>query len=184
VGIINNSLLVKKLNILLRERGQPQLGFTEFDLPEQNWLYKVARFIDRTNLLEFFEAAPFPEPPLDHNSPSIAKIYYGRMYAGEWLFRLDHAKRNKKLWDAFTDIAEKSRMLSSYKINIEVLEHELRNTRNKVDRMEMDLHDMVGKVAFTYTALEDPTITPELVIANGNDLTDKMRKQLNTNAQL
>ena len=36
VGIVNNALLVKKINILLRERGKAQLGFTEYSLPEQN----------------------------------------------------------------------------------------------------------------------------------------------------
>ena len=43
---------------------------------------------------------------------------------------------------------------------------------------------MIGKVSFTYTGLEDPNITPELVIAGGEGLTEKMRSQLNTNSQL
>ena len=184
MGIINNSLLVKKLNILLKDRGQPTLGFGEFDLPEQNWLYRVARYIDKTNLLEFFESAPFPEPPLDHNSSAISKIYYGRLYAGEWLFRLEKAKKNKKLWDALTAIAERYRFLCSLRTNVEVLDYELKTTRGRVEYIENDLHDMVGKASFTYTALEDPTITPELVIGGGDTLTPEMKKQLHTNAQL
>ena len=184
VGIINNCLLVKKLNILLRERRQPEIGFTEFDLPEQSWLYKVARFIDRTNLLEFFESSPHTEPPLDHQSSAISKIYYGRLYTGQWIFRLDKAKRNKKLWDAFTALSEKHKNLNSYKINVNVLEHELIETRTKVNLMENELHDMIGKISFTYTSLEDSKITPELVIAGGEGLTTEMRATLNTNAQL
>jgi hypothetical protein len=184
VGVVNNSLLVKKLNILLRGRGQPQLGFTEFELPEQNWLFKVARFIDRTNLLEFFESAPFPEPPLDHNSSAISKIYYGRLYAGEWLFKLEAAKRNKKLWDVITEISEKKRMLSSLKVNVEVLEHELVSTREKVLKTDANLHDLIGQVAITYTAMSDPTITAEAVIAGGSAMTETMVKTLNNNAQL
>lgn len=184
VGIINNALLVKKINLLLKERDHPQLGFSEFDLPEQNWLFKVCRYIDKTNILEFFESAPYPEPPLDHNSSAISKIYYGRLYAGEWLFRIEKAKRNKKLWEAFLALSEKYRTLSSFKVNVEVLEHELQCTKDKVAIMETELHDMIGKVSFTYTALEDANITPELIIAGGEGLTDKMRAQLNTNAQL
>ena len=184
VGIINNSLLVKKLNILLRERRQPELGFTEFDLPEQSWLYKVARYIDRTNLLEFFEASPCTEPPLDHKSSAISKIYYGRLYAGQYIFRLDKAKRNKKLWDAFTALSEKHKNLNSFKINATVLEHELMETKKKVATMENELHDMIGKISFTYTSLEDSKITPEVVIAGGEGLTPEMRHTLNTNAQL
>ena len=34
-GVINNGLLVKKLNILLESRGQPALGFTHFEPPDQ-----------------------------------------------------------------------------------------------------------------------------------------------------
>ena len=184
VGVINNSLLVRKLNMILKDRGQPPLGFTEVELPEQNWLFKVARYIDRTGLLEFFETSPFPEPPLDHNSSAISKIYYGRLYAGEWLFRIEKAKKNKRLWEAFTEIAEKHRMLCSLRVNLDVLEHELQVTKNKIDRQETELHDMVGKAAFTYTALEDPAITPDVVIQGGSSMTEAMKKQLNTNAQL
>ena len=43
---------------------------------------------------------------------------------------------------------------------------------------------MIGKVSFTYTGLEDLNITPELFIAGGEGLTEKMRSQLNTNSQL
>ena len=32
VGVINNALLVRKLNLLLRDRGEKQLGYTEYDL--------------------------------------------------------------------------------------------------------------------------------------------------------
>ena len=184
VGITNNAMLVKKLNLLLKERGLKKLGFTLFDVPEQTWLYKVARYIDRTNLLEFFESAITPELPLGNSSSDLTKIYYGRVYAGEWLFRLDKAKRNKKLWEAFRAVSELYRSLASHKINIEVLEHDLQETRDKVFTMETNLNDMVSKAAFTYTSIEDSKITPELIIAGGEGLTGDMRSQLNTNAQL
>jgi len=35
----NNSLIVKKLNRLLEETGQRQLGFDEYEVPESAWLY-------------------------------------------------------------------------------------------------------------------------------------------------
>ena len=170
VGIINNSLLVKKLNSILRERKQPELGFTEFDITEQSWLYKIARYIDTTNLLEFFEEAPYPEPPLSDSTPAISRIYYGRVYAGQWLFRSDKVRKNKKMWEAFTLLSEKHKSLNSFKINVEILEHELRETRNKVSVMEAKLHDMIGKVAITYTSLKDPKITTELIISGGQEL--------------
>ena len=45
-----------------------------------------------TNLLEFFESRSLPEPPLDHNSSAISRIFYGRLYAGEWLFKSEAAR--------------------------------------------------------------------------------------------
>lgn len=35
VGVVNNGLLVKKLNILLQSKRQPELGFDEYDPPDQ-----------------------------------------------------------------------------------------------------------------------------------------------------
>jgi len=184
VGVINNALLVRKLNLLLRHHGENQLGFTEYNLPEQNWLYKVARFIDRTNILEFFEKAAFPEPPLIAQSNDLSKVYHGRVYASEWLFRIEKARKNKKLWDSFALLAERNRTFNSMKVNADILAHELADTRQKIQLYESDLHDMIGKISFTYTAIENPDITPELVIAGGEGLTREMRQQLNTNSQL
>lgn len=70
------------------------------------------------------------------------------------------------------------------RVNADVLEFELKETRRKLTELDTELHDRIGKAAFTYTAIEDPSITPELVISNGGDLTDEKRGQLNTNRQL
>ena len=184
IGEVNNALLVRKLNMLLKSRGALELGYTEYNLPEQNWLYKVARYIDQTNLLEFFEDAPFPEPPLNTDSTIISKIYYGRKYASEYLFRKQVHKRNKKLWDSFATLSEKFRTLISMKCTIDVLEYELNSTKARYKELDLELHDLIGKVAFTYTALEDPSITPEEVINGSAKLTEEMKNTLNTNTHL
>ena len=184
VGIINNSLLVRKLNLLLLERGEKELGFTEFDLPNEAWLYKVARFIDRTNILEFFAAAPFEEEPATDKSSLTTKIHHGRILAGQWLFRVQAAKKNKKLYEAFQSLAEKHKYLSSCRMNVNVLEHELEETRRKVITMDQELNDLAGKTAFTYTSLENPKITPELVIGGGSSLTEEMKNSIQLNTKM
>ena len=184
IGTMNNSLLVRKLNRLLSMKGEKELGYTEFDLPEQTWLYKVARYIDPTNLLEFFETPARPEPPLSQQSSLIAQVYYGRTYASEYLFRLEAAKRNKKLWEAFEVLAEKYRTVISMRVNVEVLEHELAEAKKKVATTEKDLHDMIGTMALMYTALENPEVTPEKAIRGNDELSPQAREQLNTNTNL
>ena len=75
-------------------------------------------------------------------------------------------------------------MLCSFRVNKDVLEHDLKQTKEKIANMETDLQDLVGKISFTYTAFENPQITPDVVIENGAGLTKEMSSQLKTNASL
>ena len=127
----NNALLLRKLNILLSSQGKAPLGFKEEELPDQTWLHKMARYIDQTGLLEFFEAPIKPEPPLTPLSHSISRVYYGRLYASDYLFRLPQVKTNKKLLETIKMVSETYRTLCSYKINIEMMESELNSMRMK-----------------------------------------------------
>jgi len=183
-GTHSNALLVRKLNLLLSEREEKPLGFTEHEVPDQTWLYRIARYIDQTNLLEFFEAPVKPEPPLTSDCHIIPKIHFGRLHACQWLFRTSAMKTNKKLWEQFKLVSETYRMLSAHKINTEILEYELDLTRKKVISLESTLQDLIHKSAFTYSFLEDPNIRPEVVMAGGDKFTAEMREQLNTNAKL
>ena len=184
VGIVNNALMVRKINMFLQLKGEPPLGFTEFDLPEQNWLYTISRLIDPTNLLEFFEAPATSEPPLTNSSSELSTVYYGRLYASQWLFRLENVRRNKKLFETFEQLSEKHRNLLSLKTNADILEHDLQIAKRNVEDLDRELHDLIGKVSFTYTSIEDPNITPELVISGGSNLTGEMRDRLNLNSKL
>ena len=184
VGITNNALLVKKVNILLADKGRHPLGFTEYDVPEQSWLHKATRYIDQTNVLEFFESAVAPEPPLTRNSSAISKTYFGRLHAGQWLFRLQNARNNKKLWENLRIISETYRTYASYKINIELLDLELQETREKIVMLEGTLQDLVSKAAFQYTAHENPLIKSEAVIMGGKGFTQEMRNTLNTHVKV
>ena len=79
LGGINNGLVVRKINMLQASRRDPELGLNEFQPPEQvdsshqPWLVRIARYIDRTNLAEIFEAPVNPEPPLTDKSSKIGR---------------------------------------------------------------------------------------------------------------
>jgi hypothetical protein len=147
-AIVNNAILIRKLNMLLRSRNQKELGFSEFDIPEQNWLYKMARYIDRTNLLEFFEQPVENEATPTHHSSAIIKIHFGRLYAGEYLFADKVKRSNKKLWHSLKVLSEAHRMLLSYKMSIALLEHDLTDTKKKVVEQESTLQDLLSKASF------------------------------------
>ena len=184
IGTINNALLIRKLNILLIEQERTTLGFTEFEIPESGWLYRVARYIDQTNLLEIFERAVRPEPQLTPQSKNTSRIYYGRVNASSYLFRAPQVRQNKKLWDNFKLISDNYTTLLSYRINMDVLQNEIDQTRAKIILYEGTLSDQVTKSAFTYTALENPQIRPEFILAGPENFTGEMRNQLNGNIQL
>ena len=57
---INNAILIRKLNTLLQATSRRPLGFDELEVPDQGWLYRIARFIDPASLIEFFEAPVRP----------------------------------------------------------------------------------------------------------------------------
>jgi hypothetical protein len=61
----NVSLLVERLDRLLDQLGQNQLGFPEGSIPEEQWFTRVLRFADQNNILGGFRLpirdAPVPE---------------------------------------------------------------------------------------------------------------------------
>jgi hypothetical protein len=184
IGTINNALLVRKLNVLLAAQGGEGLGFTEFEIPESAWLHRVARYIDQTNLLEVFERPVRPEPPLTRESHSCSRIYYGRVNASSYLFRTPQVRQCKKLWENFKAISDTFRTLLSYRINIDVLQRDLEETRQRIALYESNLSEQVTKTAFTYTALENPNIRPEVILGGADAFTGEMRELLNGNIQL
>lgn len=183
-GMVNNAILVRKLNLLLLSQDRKELGFTEFNIPDQKWLYSVTRYIDQTNLLEFFEEPVMHEAQPSHQSTNIVKIYFGRIYAGEYLFEEPRKRSNKKLWNSLRVLSEAYRMLQGSKMHAEVLEHDLMETRKRIAEEESTLQDLLSKASFAYTAIDNPAITADLVINNSSDLTPEMRKQLTHNSQL
>ena len=81
-------------------------------------------------------------------------------------------------------ISDTYRTLLSYKINIDVLQKDLEETRAKIIMYESNLSEQVTKCAFTYTALENPNIRPEIILAGADAFTGEMREVLTANIHL
>lgn len=81
-------------------------------------------------------------------------------------------------------IQESYRNLLSGRMAIATLEYELRAANSKIAMLELNLQDMIGKTALTFSAIEDSKIRPESVIAGGDDFTNEMRQTLTSNAKL
>lgn len=56
-GPINISTMVRRLDELQMQKKSVPLGFPEAGLPDEPWLWRVARVLDQSNLLGFFRKA-------------------------------------------------------------------------------------------------------------------------------
>ena len=128
-------------------------------------------------MIEFFESAVLTEPQLTSSSSIISKIYYGRLKASAYFFRLKEAKSNRKLWDSVRAISDTHRNYVSHHLAVESLKRELSSAEEKVTEIESNLEDLISKCAFTYTRIENPEIKPEMII-NGADTVSKEIREL------
>jgi hypothetical protein len=147
-------------------------------------LFRLARFIDKTNLTEFFESPVLNEPQLTSSSSIISKVYYGRLKASAYFFRLKEAKSNRKLWDAVKSISDTHRNFISHNLAVESLKRELESAEKKVLEIGNNLDDQISKCAFTYTRIENPAIRPEMIINGSDNVTKEMREATMMNCRM
>lgn len=190
IGVLNNGLLVRKLNMLLASKGDHDLGFSEEEPPDQvrvshqEWLYRVARYIDRTNLLEFFESPVTPEPPLTPSSSDISRVYFARTKASKYFFRKKETRKNRRLWDQLRTISDAFRMYQSHMLTIEVLKKQLRDAERKAVDMELNLEDLASKASFSYTLILNPGSSPENILKGTDNENAEIRKEMAMNTRM
>ncbi len=174
------AFIVKKINLLLSEDGKKALGFTEFDLPEQNWLYRIARFIDRENVLELFED---PVTPLSDGFFTTKKrshqIFHGRVYAHDVFFRNQVVKTNKKFWDSLRQISATYKDVAATQMNLTILRHEAEEVQTRLAVLKASLEDQVNKAATTKVCLVNPDLRSEdILTGGGGTVTEAIGAQL------
>ena len=147
-------------------------------------MFRLARYIDKTNLIEFFESAVLTEPQLTSSSSIISKIYYGRLKASAYFFRLKEAKSNRKLWESVRAISDTHRNYVSHHLAVESLKRELKSAEEKVTEIENNLEDQISKCAFTYTRIENPAIKPEMIINGADGVTKDIRESTMMNCRM
>lgn len=179
LGNINNGLVVRKINMLQASRNEPQLGFSEFEPPEQvdffnqPWLIRAARFIDRTNLAEIFESAVTEEPPLNEKSSKISIIYHGRKKAYKFLMAPKQPRETRKFWESLRDISDRFREYQNQEFVVEQMRREAERAHQKSLEMQSELQDMISKAALLYVTLKNPSINASMIFkaTQNNDTT-------------
>ena len=185
VGLLNNCFLVRKVNVLLNSRGQHGLGFDEYDPPEEAWLYRVVRYLDSTNILEFFEAAVDQEKPfVKGQSNMIQAVHQGRIIASKYFFRLDQVRKDRKMWEQLKGLSTNYRAFLCQRMIVDKMDHDLKVSNFKCEELLRQLEDQISKISFTYSIAETPQIRPDMIIHGSSDLTKEMRDKISFNSQL
>lgn len=181
---MGHAVLIRKLNILLEMTHRNPLGFSEQEIPDQNWLHRVARHIDPTSLTEFFEVAITKEPAPTASSPAVVCIYHGRLAAAKWFMQHQAVNSNKRFWDSLHAVSNLHRTLLNKDLAIECLQRELAEHQRERLAMANNLEDQVSKASLTYTAILNPALKPDAVIGGSGEVSPQMRQDLLRNARL
>jgi hypothetical protein len=185
VGLLNNCFLLRKVNVLLRSRNQPELGFDEYDPPDEIWLYKIVRYLDPTNILEFFEAPVDHEPAFEQGVSNIIQaVHHGRIVASQYFFRLEAVKKDRKMWENLKALAINYRAYLSQMMLVDKMNFELNIARQKCQEHTFQMEDQISKIAITYSMVETPAIRSDMIIKASQDLTEEMRKDIDFNCRL
>ncbi len=150
----------------------------------QNWLLRVARYIDQSNITEIFEESLTQEKSISPNSSNIMRLHLGRLNATSYFFRSPEIKKNRKLWDSVKALSDYYRGFLSHSLMIEVLRKELKEAELKGVEMRQSIDGQISKVAFSYTTLENPSFRPEMIISQTEVVDSKMRDAIILNCKL
>jgi hypothetical protein len=185
VGLLNNCFLARKVNVLLRSREQPELGFDEYDPPDEVWLYKIVRYLDPTNILGFFEAPVRKEDPFVKGQSNVIQgVHHGRIIASQYFFRLESVKKDRKMWENLKNLATNYRAYLSLMMLVDKMNYELNIANNKCNEFLRQMDDQISTIAFTYSMMETPALRSEMIISGSQELTQEMRRDIDFNCRL
>jgi len=64
------------------------------------------------------------------------------------------------------------------------MEYELKIAIARSKEIEKQFNDMISQIAISYSAIENPTISPEMIINNYHQLTKEMKDSIQLNCDL
>ena len=183
-GLTNLMHLMLRINGLLKSRGQKTLGFHEFTVPDEKWLCKIARYVDHSNVLEFFQLPVTPISRLSADMSPSEQIHCCRMYAYDKLLFIPGHMKNQMVYNAVIQISEWHRKNMAKRIEAEESELKLKQTTREQKNAEMSLKDHILKAATALYSIEKPSFRPEKLIDGGQDLEVEERRRLQEMAEM
>jgi hypothetical protein len=175
VKLVNLSYTLRKLNALLEEQHAPTLGFAEFTIPEEVWLTKIARFVDRKNVMEFFQASL---QPIGQAQFMSERVHGSRTNAHQFVFADNNILENPRVHQSVVEISECYRRIISKRIDIEEMARELQVLRNKLRDEEATQKSALIKSATIIISVAEDNFNPDQLYIEGNENAVNQRLQM------
>lgn len=150
----------------------------------QNWLYRVARFVDPKNILQFFETAVEPTEQNNAETNTVYRTHFGRLKAAKYLHRHPEAKRDRKLWDQLHAISGTYKAYLCQTLIIEKLQIEMEAAARKKTEVDRMLNNLISQAACTYTTIEMPGVRADMIINGDQSVNGEVRNKITLNSRL
>jgi len=173
--LINLAYILRKLNALLVESHRRPLGFPPFVIPEETWLTKVARFVDRKNVMEFFqqELEPIGQPM--HLSE---RVHQARRNAHRYVFNNNNLLENNRVFNSLKEISDCYRRIISRQIDIEDIANARQELERKLAEEEALLKSSLVKASTTIVAAAQADFDPDQIYMEGDEVGIQNRAQM------
>ena len=163
-NLVNMLYVLRKLNTLMEERMMRPLGFPDFVIPEEKWLSHIVRFVDRKNVLEFFEEAA---NPMANPQCLSEQVHQARVNAHQFVFDGNNILDNLHVYKAVKLISEAYRRTISRRIDIEELRNTIQQYELKLQEEDGLMKASVMKAGTTIVAVARGDFDPETMLAGG-----------------
>ena len=141
-------------------------------------MFRVARYINQTNLTEFFEKPILTKPALTTAASHISHIYFGRRNASKYFFQPTGSKNNRSLWESLRGICDSHRMLQGHQLTVEVLRQTYLDAQAKENDYRITLNDKISQTAILYIGLKYPEVNSDDILRAAENENAEVKQEL------
>ena len=174
--VMSSALLVKKLDNYLALVSSKPLGFSVSDPPDQTWLYKVVRFVDRFNFIEAYKT--YIDVPLtyEQENHNIVLLHHSRLLAFKEMFSDNQMKKNKKVREAMVAARDAYRTARCHETTMIALQRELEKANEKNITLKQNMNESMSKATLSLMCVKYPNMPIETLLKATKENPTMMRE--------
>ena len=160
-------VLVIKMNRILTTRRRNGLGFPQHCIPEEDWLIKIARFIDPHNLMEFFARDIEPLVQVPNNPTNMDRIHVARTLLHRQALINTGLMRNNLVYDSLLKVSELRRKQDAAEVELAEITAREQRIRTEHATQQAAVRDGIVKASTLIYSIENAAFRPERLLGAG-----------------